>query len=75
MKRIIKWFKTPILPGKPQSSPILILCFATALLIITNFPFSENTIVLTEVIMVYSVAVIFIGLAHLVAWYKEGKEK
>lgn len=75
LKKILKWFRTPLLHDRPQSSPMLMFGFVTLVLIISNFPFSENTIDLKEIIITYSMAVFFIILARLVAWYKEGKNQ
>jgi len=73
LEKIIKFMKTPIQPGKPQTSPILILAFVTILLLI-NIPQWPEAIPFWKKLMYgYVFAAFMIAMVCIVEWYKNNR--
>ena len=75
LKKIFKWFRTPLIPSRPQSAPIGIMVIVPLVVIYLNWPLNENTIEFKEVMLVLSMALFLIFCMWLTNWYKSNRNQ
>ena len=71
MKKLIKWLTTPLIPIRPQSSPIGLIAIFGILLLVMNWPLSENTIEAWEIFAYLGLIVFGVISMKFVEWYKD----
>ncbi len=75
LKKIFKWFRTPLVPSRPQSAPIGIMVIVPLVVIYLNWPLNENTIEFKEVMLVLLMAIFLIFCMWLTSWYKSNRNQ
>ena len=74
-KKLKRWLFKPIIAIRPQSAPIGLIAIMIILLLRMNWPLSENTIELREVLIYLGVMVFGVAAMWLSEWYKDNRNQ
>lgn len=75
VKKLIKWLFKPIVAIRPQTAPIGIFSIMIVVLLMMNWPLSENRIELWEVLAYSGLAFFAVAGLWLSEWYKDNKNQ